>query len=187
MSDDCLSEHHLLLFGTIIQWFARYERIMLDIAAKVATSDYASLMILMSGLDFEGKRQALLHLLQHRKIPLDQCDHIRVYLGVPQALTRLRNDIAHATWISAPYTHWIQPEWILRPPSRIKPLANDPNAPTDGFVETEDEKIGYTIEDLEEAVKNLSANYENFGSYLREFHLISTPDGPQQGRLGHQP
>lgn len=177
MSKDGLTERHLLLFGTIIQWFARYERLMLEVAATVAGSDYASMMLLTSGLDFEGKRQALLHLLQHKTVPLDQYDHVRVYLGVPQALTRLRNDIAHATWMSVPYSNWIQPEWILRPPPRVKPLRNNPGASRDDFVEGEDDKIGYTIDDLDEVIRNLSVNHENFTNYLKEIRLIQAlPD-----------
>ena len=35
----CLSDQHLLLFGKIIQWFARYELLMQEIMAVVAGSD----------------------------------------------------------------------------------------------------------------------------------------------------
>jgi hypothetical protein len=67
---DCLTEQHLLLFGAIIQWFARHELLMQDIMATVAGSDTAAIMLLTRGLDFEGKRQALLDLLRHRAVPL---------------------------------------------------------------------------------------------------------------------
>lgn len=172
MSTDCLNERHLQLFGAIIHWFARYERLMLEMAAHVAGSDYAAILLLTRGLDFEGKREAVLDLLRHRRVPLDQNDRIQAYLGVPQTLTRLRNDIAHSTWTSIRYANWIQPDWILRPPPRIKASRKDSDA--DDFVEDENDKIGYTIADLEEIVRSLSANYENFAGYLQEVSLISS-------------
>lgn len=177
-SADCLSERHLLLFGSIIHWFARYERLMLEIAASVAGSDYAAMLLLTRGLDFEGKRQSLLDLLRHREIPLDHYDRIYGFLGVPQASMQLRNDIAHSTWISVPYSGWIQPEWVLHPPPRVKPRRTDPGASADKFVETEEDKIGYSIGDLEEAAANLAANHANFADYLREIRLIPAAAEP---------
>jgi hypothetical protein len=49
-----LTERHLLLFGTIIQWFARYELLMQEIMATVAESDTACIMLLTRGLDFDS-------------------------------------------------------------------------------------------------------------------------------------
>ena len=51
---DCLTERHLLLFGTVIQWFARYEWLMQEVMATVAESDAGSIMLLTRGLDFSG-------------------------------------------------------------------------------------------------------------------------------------
>ncbi len=107
MPEDCLTERHLLLFGTIIHWFAGYERLILEISATVAGSDYAAVMLLTRGLDFEGKRKALLDLLRHRAVPLDQYDRVCEYLKIPQGLTQLRNDIAHSTWTAVRYSNWI--------------------------------------------------------------------------------
>jgi hypothetical protein len=88
------------MFGTIIQWFARYELLMRELMAAVASADPAAVMVLTRGLDFSDKQQALLDLLYHRAIPLDQYDRIGAYVMVPHTLTSLRNDIAHAAWIS---------------------------------------------------------------------------------------
>ena len=170
MAQDCLTEHHLLLFGTIIHWFARYERLVLEISARVAGSDYAAVMLLTRGLDFEGKRQAVLDLLRHRAVPLDQYDRICAYLDVPHCLTRLRNDIAHSTWISARYSNWIQPDWLLQPPQRIEVWHQGSAAAGGEFVE--DAKIGYTIDDLDEIARTLSANHASFTNYLREVRLV---------------
>ncbi len=175
MMSDCLTERHLLLFGSIIQWFARYERLMLEAMATVANSDSAAVMLLTRGLDFEGRRQAFLDLLRHRAVPLDQYDRICSYLRIPQALTRVRNDIAHSTWISVRYSSWIQPDWILRSPSRVKPLRNESGVPGADFIEGDEEKTQYSIDDLDEIVANLSANHENFSNYLHEIRLIQLP------------
>src|SRR5580704_8878114 len=99
---DCLTERHLLLFGTIIQWFARYELLMQEIMAAVTEADSGSVILLVRGLDFSGKRQALIDLLRHRTIPLDRYDEINRYLMVAHTLTPLRNDIAHSGWIPGP-------------------------------------------------------------------------------------
>jgi len=172
MTLDCLSERHLLLFGTIIQWFARYELLMQDIMAVVSGSDAASVMLLTRGLDFGGKRQALLDLLRHWTIPLDQFDRISEYLMVPHTLTPLRNHIAHSAWIVSPAQNSIQPDWILRPLPGIKPLRDDPSVPSEDFVERDEEKIAYTLDSLTETVEILAENHKSFSEYLREVGLI---------------
>ena len=95
----CLTERHLLLFGTVIQWFARYEWLMQEVMATAAGSDSGSVMLLTRGLDFSGKRQALFDLLCHRTVPLDRYDRINGYLMVPHTLTPLRDDVAHSAWL----------------------------------------------------------------------------------------
>lgn len=173
MPEECVTERHLLLFGTIIHWFARYERLMTEISAKVAGSNYAAVMLLTRGLDFEGKRKALLDLLRHREVPLDQYDRVCEYLKIPHGLTRLRNDIAHSTWTSVRYSNWIQPDWILQPPPRVKAWRNDSAVSGGEQVADEDDKIGYTINDLDEIVGILSANHIGFVNYLREVRLVA--------------
>jgi hypothetical protein len=172
MSLDCFTERHLLLFGTIIQWFARYELLMQDVMATVAGSDSASVMLLTRGLDFSRKWRALLDLLRHSTIPLNQFDRISDYLLVPHTLTPLRNNIAHSAWIPSSPPDSIQPDWILRPAPGIKPLRNDPSAPSDKFVESDQAKIAYTLDSLTEPVEILAGNYESFSDYLHEVGLI---------------
>jgi hypothetical protein len=69
---NCLTERHLLLFGTIVHWFARYELLMQQIMAVVLQVESGCILLLTRDLDFSEKRQALFDLLRHRKIPLDQ-------------------------------------------------------------------------------------------------------------------
>ena len=163
---NCLTERHLVLFGAIIQWFARYESLMQEIMATLMGADSGSVMILTRGLDFSEKRQALFDLLRHRNIPLDRYDEINKFLKVPHTSNPSRNDIAHFGWVTAPSSGWIQPDWVLRLPASVKPLHGC------GFVEQEEDKITYSLDEFVEIVETLAANYNDFLEYLHEIDLI---------------
>jgi len=163
---NCLTERHLLLFGTIIQWFARYELLMQEIMAILMGADSGSVMLLTRGLDFSEKRQALFDLLRHRNIPLDRYDEINKFLMVPHTLTPLRNDIAHSGWVTGPSSDAIQPDWILRLPPSVKPLHGP------GLVEREEDKIAYSLDEFREIVDTLATNYKDFIKYLHEIGLV---------------
>ena len=163
---NCLTERHLLLFGTIIQWFARYELLMQEIMAILMGADSGSVMLLTRGLDFSEKRQALFDLLRHRNIPVDRYDEINKFLMVPHTLFPLRNDIAHSGWVIGSSSGWIQPDWILRLPPSVKPLHGS------GLVEREEDKSTYSFDEFSEIVETLAANYKNFAEYLHEIGLV---------------
>lgn len=167
-----LSERHLLLFGAIIQLFARYELLMQEIMARVVGADPAALSVLTSNLDFPVKRQALLDLLFHWAIPVDQYDRISAFLLVPHNLTRLRHDILHAGWISDQTSSAIQPDWIVRPPPSLKPVREGHETPGEKYIERTDDKTAYTLEGIEEIVESLADNYAQLAEYLREIELI---------------
>jgi hypothetical protein len=167
----CLTERHLLLFGTIVQWFARYELVVEEIMAAAAGCDSGSIIVLTRDLDFDGKRRALLDLLRHRNIPLDQYDRINAYLTAPYTLTSLRNDIAHSAWISGPDSSWVQPDWVRRLPPTIKPFHGA------GLLEGEQDKAAFSIDDLNETVETLAANYDGLCNYVQEAGLTGKPSG----------
>ncbi len=162
-----LTEQHLLLFGTIIQWFARYELLMQEVMGSVAGCDATSAMLLTRGLDFSGKRRALLDLLRHRDIPLDRYDRINEHLLVPHSLTPLRNEIAHSAWVPGPSPHSVQPDWILRVAPSVTPLRGEE------FIEHPEDQMAYSLDELGEAVESLVANYERLSAYLRDIGLVS--------------
>jgi hypothetical protein len=168
----CLNEQHLLLFGAVIQWFARYELLIQEVIATVAGAELASVTLLTRNLDFSGKRLALLDLLRHWTIPLDRFDRVSEYLMVPHTLTALWTDIIHSTWMPGASPSWIQPEWILRSPARVKALHDDPTAPSENFVERDQDKVAYTLDDLGEIVQALAANHERFSDYLNDVGLV---------------
>jgi|HubBroStandDraft_1064217.scaffolds.fasta_scaffold26576_2 hypothetical protein len=178
-----LTERHLMLFGTIIQLFARYELLIQEIMTTVSGANPAAIMLLTRGLDFREKRRALLDLLFHWTVPVDQYDRIGAFLLVPEELTPLHNDIAHAAWVSDKASSWIQPDWILRAPASIKPLRDDPRSGGARFIERNDDKATYTLQGLEDIVNSLATSYELFTEYLQGVKLIradARPTGEQR-------
>jgi hypothetical protein len=51
-------------------------------------------------------------------------------------------------------------------------LHNDPGAPSDEFVESDQEQFVYTLDSLSETVETLAENYKSFSDYLHEVGLI---------------
>ncbi len=168
----CLTERHLLLFGTIVQLFARYELLMQEMMATSIRSDTAAVILLTRGLTFADKRHALLNLLRHRQVPLDQCDATYRYLEVPHTWSMLCDDIKHSGWIVGPSPNSIQPNWILVRSPTIKPMHRPPDTQPDDFIEDDNDRIEYTLNDLGEAADTLGRNYELFFDYTRKHSLI---------------
>lgn len=169
---DGVSEQHLLLFGTIVQGFAAHESLIQRVMAHILETQAASIMLLTRSLAFEEKRKALLDLLRHRQIPLDQYDRVNAYLNFPLAIARLRNDIIHSVWITAQSPDSIQPDWILKPLPRIKPVHTETDSVVAGFFEDEEEKLAYSLNDLTEIAVALQNNLANFSGYLAEVGLV---------------
>lgn len=169
---NCLTDRHFLLFGTIIHWFARYEFLMQAIIANVTGSDVAAIMLMTRDLDFSKKHSVVLDLLRHRSIPIDQLDRVGQYLTMPHTRTRLRNDIAHSTWILSESPHLIQPKWIFRLPPSIKPVRDDSDVSGEHYIESNEDKLSYSLDDLEDIVAGLAENYRRFSEYLLQVGLI---------------
>ncbi len=161
-----LTERHLLLFGTIVQWFARYELLIHKLMANIIGTDANSIMLLTRSLDFSAKRRALFDLLRRRAIPLDQFDRLNEFFTVPQTLAALRDEIAHSAWVPGPAAGSIQPDWILRTPRSIKPFHGG------GLLERDEDGLAYSLNTLEDAVRTLARNYERLSDYLVEIALM---------------
>ena len=160
-----VTEEHLLLFGTIIQCFARHEVIMQQIMATVSGADVTSIRLLTSELSFTQKREALFNLLRHRAVPSDQIEQIRSYLQLLQVLTPLRNDIAHSVWTEGKPQNSIWPLWLSHGPlTAVKPL-HDIGGQTKEFIEDEGDKVTYTLNELKEICQDLTANSTGLWKY----------------------
>ena len=164
-----LSDDHLRLFGRIVQIYARYELLMQCLMARVAGCTPAAVMILTRGLDFSGKREAVLDLLRHSKIPLDQFDRINKLLVVPATLNQLRHDVAHCIWVKGEAPDSIQPDWILQPVPSVRPLHLTPESALP--VETDADRVTYSLDQLDAACANLEGNLATLEDYLGEIGL----------------
>lgn len=160
-----LTERHLLLFGTIIQWFARYESLMQEIMATVSGADATSIKLLTDGIGFAEKRRALLNLLRHRAVPFDQIEQIQSYLQVVRTFAQLRDDIAHSVWITGQPQNLIWPAWLTHGPlTAVKPL-HDLGKHMEDFVEDKDDKVTYTLDDFADISESLATNYTGLREY----------------------
>jgi len=165
MPGENLTERHLLLFGTIVQWFARYERLMVEAMARLAGADPVSIALMTRALSFEEKRRAFLNVLRYGKVPLDQYDRVCEFLRAPHALSALRDNIVHATWTVGRQTNSVQPDWVLNLPPNVQPSLGGVDAE---FIQGQDERIGYTLDDLAEAARTLALNYTALATYVRD-------------------
>lgn len=175
-TSDCLTERHLMLFGTIVHWFARYEVLMQQIIATVIGSRSADVMLLTKHLTLGEKRIALLDLLRHQVIPLDQFDAVYKYLMIPETFSLLVSDIKHSAWVTGRSSSSIQPDWILRPKPTVKPVHDGVDGRSDGVLEDYQDRVEYTLEQLAETAKTLGENYHRFFAYCRSVGLLVESD-----------
>jgi hypothetical protein len=160
-----LTQQHLLLFGTIIQCFARYEVLMQEIMATISGADVTSIKFLTAGLDFAGKRDALFSLLRHRAVPFDQVEQLRNFFQVVQTFILLRNDIAHSVWIEGTPQNSIWPAWLGHGSLTAVKALHDVGKSKREFIESEEDKTTYTLEDLREISQTLATNFASLQQY----------------------
>jgi len=128
-----LTERHLTLFGAIVHSYARYELLMQRIMARAIGADGSAVILLTRTMTFTQKRDALLALLRHRRVPLDQVDAIRDCLKLPSRMRTLCDDIRHSDWTAGASKDSIQPAWIFQPSDDDQGLAQDAGHKLHGF------------------------------------------------------
>jgi hypothetical protein len=171
----CLTDQHLIHFGTIIQCFVRHEVLVQEIMAAVSGADVTSIKLLTGALSFTEKREALLNLLRHRAVPIDRFEHIRNYLQMPRTYTTLRNDIAHSTWTEGLPQNSISPIWLTHGPMQAVKPVHDIGKGAKEYIEDQEDKTTYTLDDLREIGENLALNYIGFRDYIARVDLMSSP------------
>jgi hypothetical protein len=169
---NCLTEEHLMLFGMVIQWFARHEVLMHKIMGAVSGSDATSIKLLTRGLSFSVKRDALFNLLRHRAVPLDRIAQVQKYLQMLHTLTPLCNDIAHSAWIEGKPENSTQPAWLSHGPLTAIKAVHDIDEHSKHFIEDQQDKVTYTLDELKEIVENLEMNYARFQKYVTEVGFV---------------
>ena len=166
-----VSQKHLLLFGTIVQNFAAHELLTARIMAHALGTEVPAVLLLTRTLSIEEKRKAVLDLLRHLQAPLDQYDCVNSFLSFLLPFIRLRYDIVHSSWRPAPTPAAIQPAWILNPPARISPLHAAADSLPGVFVEDQEEKLAYSLDELAEIAAALEKNLANFSAFVDESGL----------------
>ena len=167
-----LTERHLTLFGAIVHSYARYELLMQRIMAKAIGADGSAVILLTRTMTFTQKRDALLALLRHRRVPLDQIDAIRDCLKLPSRMRTLCDDIRHSDWTAGASKDSIQPAWIFNLSPTIKPLHRTGDTNSEDFLEDDDDRTEYTLDELVVIAERLVENYGAFLDFVRETHLI---------------
>ena len=171
---DCITDQHLMLFGAVIQWFARHEVLMEEIMASLSGADATSIKLLTSGLNFTEKRDALFNLLSHRAVPLDQIDRMQRYLVVLRTFTPLRNDIAHSAWIKGKPDNLISPAWLSHGSLKAVKPEHEIGEQAKVFIEHYEDQVTYTLDNLKETVERLEINYVGFQEYAAGIGLLSS-------------
>jgi hypothetical protein len=170
----CLTERHLILFGTISQAFLRHEKLMQEIMATIMGSDIDSVMILTDSLTFDEKRDALVALLLDWRVPVDQINMIRAYFLCLEPLDAVRGDIERSAWTAGPTSGS-----IVRGSVRRRSLENT-MAEEQWLKDFEQtghmESRGYDLESLGEIAETLDIDLQAFEAYVCKVGLISGPD-----------
>jgi hypothetical protein len=172
---ESLTEQHLMLFGAILHCFAQHEVLMQEIMAVVSGADVTSIRLMTRGLTFTRRRDALFNLLRHRVVPIDQTDQIRNYLQILQTYNALRDDIAHSAWVEGRPRNSVRPLWLSHGPiAAVRPV-HDTDGGTRPYIEDDEDRATFTIDDLREIGDNLLRNCAEFHAYLVRVNLMSTP------------
>jgi hypothetical protein len=72
---------HMAAFGSVVQHFARHEYLMEGIACVLLRAPLSNISLLMAGLGYSGKRDAVLSLLRDVQLPEEHVERIRWFLG----------------------------------------------------------------------------------------------------------
>lgn len=163
--ENCLTDRHLLLFGRIVQSFARHEALMEEIMATVSGADPTSVKLMTSHLPFGWKRATMLGLLRHRGVPLDRVDDVQSFFDPLHTMSHLRDDIAHSAWSQAEPNTTIWPSWLSASPRTAVKAVHD-IGPGKTYFEDFPERFTYTLEQLAEIADGLDQNETALRQYL---------------------
>lgn len=159
--DYSVSITHMQAFGVIIQWFARHEYLMHLVAAALLKADLGAITMLMTGLGYAGKRDAINSLLTYVAIKAEVAAKIKQFLDDLHSYNRLRNSIAHNTWVEGSR------------PNAIKPLYVVVRGGSGRIVGMEESEQDYTPQELLDKANKIGALYNNFRDYLESIGLLS--------------
>ena len=147
--------------GMIIQWFARHEYLMHIIATALLNTNIGAITILMTGLGYAGKRDAVKSLLNYVEINESHATKINEYLDKLHTHSGLRNGVAHSTWTEGSR------------PDAIKPLRIQVRGGKGKIIGTEESEQDYTSQELLDTANDIGALYNEFKDYIVGIGLMS--------------
>jgi hypothetical protein len=158
-----LSEQHLLAFGSIVQDFARFERLIEICVSNILGSKYPLTAIVMSNLGYMEKCDTLKSLLNITSWPsrdgafkiIEFVDDFNVHLP-------LRNAIAHLPWM------------LGTREDSVKPLSAGSRGGKVRLLGVSADEIDYTLIELHKIVHSLFLIHENFGRFLEGIGAATT-------------
>jgi hypothetical protein len=160
-----LTNDHLLAFGSIIQDFARFERLVEICISKILSANYTLTAITISNLGYRAKCQALETLLILTSWPDQERAHIvSRFITDFNSRTPLRNSIAHHPW----------KEGSRR--ESIKPLSAMSRGGKAKFQGVSDDERDYTADELFEIANSLKNIHDNFTKFLISVGAITSID-----------
>lgn len=155
-----VSPEHMVGMGMIVQFFARHELLMTKLMSKIIGCKELDIVFLMSGLGYQGKRDAVLSVLVNSTMPKDQKDKINSYLDELNSYKNLRNNAAHSAWVDGKRNGSIKPMFFS---------ARGGSAKLIGFKHNEKD---YTPDELIAAGTKISELHDNFRNYLMGVGLL---------------
>jgi hypothetical protein len=152
---DPLGDAHYLVFGRIVQQFARFERLVeIVINAALGGRMFGLTALTISGLAYNAKCEALESLLRLVTFADNQNSEILGHITSFNAYSPLRNFIAHRSWI--PGTR----------EGSIKPLSVSARGGKAKVVGVHDEERDYTLDELFEIAGDLARIHDAFQAFL---------------------
>jgi hypothetical protein len=160
-----LTNDHLLAFGSIVQDFARFERLVEICISKILSANYTLTAITISNLGYIAKCQAPESLLILTPWPdQDRAHTVSRFITNFNCLTPLRNSIAHHAWKEG-----------SRPES-IKPLSARSRGGRAKFQGVSDDERDYTAVELFEIANRLMGIHDDFTKFLISVGAITSID-----------
>ncbi len=151
-----VTRKHHEAFGMIVQAFARHEQLMTMTAAWLLDAQLWPIAVVMAGLGYAGKRDAIVSIIKHVEPADERTDAISGFLNKLDKFSKLRNNIAHSTWTEG------------KRPDSIKPMTVIVRHGSGRFIGANQNEPDYTVKELFEAANQLNILYNSFAQFVQQ-------------------
>lgn len=157
---DPVTQNHLAAFGLIVHEFARFERLVEMAIAHTLGSDVTHTAIVLAGLGYLAKCDALCALV---RVAMQDADATEISAQVDRfnEYSSLRNLVAHHVWKAGKREESIKPLKVASRGGKVK------------FTGLDDAERDYTVDDLFEITCILQRRYEESLSTLVQIGAVA--------------